>query len=392
MLQRRISPAKSYMRRTLQVIALVGTLLIGIIALALIVSQTPWFRDWLRKYIVRQSAQYVNGSLSIGSLGGNLFTGVQLGDVAIDVNGEHIVTLKQVEIKYSIGQLVTKSMTVREIRVERPFLLLRHDRSGWNVSSLVKRQAREADRQGPQRPISLTLIEIVDGQVTVDDKLPSQGYRLPSRIGGLNVKAGFEYAPVHYSLTLDSLAFSGTAPDLTVQKLSGRIGTRDDDLNIEKLSLQTAQSSVTIDGVVRDYLAKRSLQLTATSPKFSLPEFGGVFPAVQGYNLHPSFDVKATGRQESLALALNVSSEAGAVSGNVTGDFVAPDLGARGDVDVRNLDLAPLLKNPTQKSDITGHAKLDLRLPGTPPGAALDRLRGRVIFEGPKVVAAGYTA
>ncbi len=393
MLQRRISPAKSYMRRTLQVIALVGTLLIGIIALALIVSQTPWFRDWLRKYIVRQSAQYVNGSLSIGSLGGNLFTGVQLGDVAIDVNGEHIVTLKQVEIKYSIGQLVTKSMTVREIRVERPFLLLRHDRSGWNVSSLVKRQAREADRQGPQRPISLTLIEIVDGQVTVDDKLPSQGYRLPSRIGGLNVKAGFEYAPVHYSLTLDSLAFSGTAPDLTVQKLSGRIGTRDDDLNIEKLSLQTAQSSVTIDGVVRDYLAKRSLQLTATSPKFSLPELGGVFPAVQGYNLHPSFDVKATGRQESLALALNVSSEAGAVSGNVTGDFVAPDLGARGDVDVRNLDLAPLLKNPTQKSDITGHAKLDLRLPGTPPGAAtLDRLRGRVIFEGPKVVAAGYTA
>ena len=102
MLQRRISPAKNYMRRTLQIVAFVGTLLVGIIALALIVSQTPWFRDWLRKYVVRQAGTYVNGTVSIGSLGGNLFYGVQLGDVAVEVNGEHVVTLKSVEIKYSV--------------------------------------------------------------------------------------------------------------------------------------------------------------------------------------------------------------------------------------------------------------------------------------------------
>ena len=41
MLQRRVGLAKEYARRTLQVVALVGTLLVGIIALALIVSQTP---------------------------------------------------------------------------------------------------------------------------------------------------------------------------------------------------------------------------------------------------------------------------------------------------------------------------------------------------------------
>ena len=32
-------------RRALQVVALVGTLMVGIVAVALIVSQTPWFRD-----------------------------------------------------------------------------------------------------------------------------------------------------------------------------------------------------------------------------------------------------------------------------------------------------------------------------------------------------------
>src|SRR3954468_10330350 len=95
------SGAMRAVRRLLQVVALVGTLIVGIVALALIVSQTPWFRDWLRKYVVRQAGQYVNGTVAIGSLGGNLFTGVELGDVAIDVNGEHVVTLKHVEITYS---------------------------------------------------------------------------------------------------------------------------------------------------------------------------------------------------------------------------------------------------------------------------------------------------
>src|SRR5690349_23068048 len=302
MLQRRSSPAKKYMRRTLQIVALVGTLLIGIIALALIVSQTPWFRDWLRKYVVRQAGQYVNGTVQIGSLGGNLFYGVQLGDVAIDVDGEHVVTLKSVEIKYSVSELISQGVTVREITLQEPYILARRDAQGWNLARLPKKQAQEADRKGPGRSVSLPSIVIVNGRAVVDDRAPSPSYRIPSRIDGLNVKAGFEYAPVHYSVTLDQFSFNGTAPDLTVQKLTGRIGTRGDDLNVEKLFLQTGQSSVTIDGVVRNYLSSPSLQVTASSPSLSLPEFGGVLPVVQGYNLHPSFDVKAEGQQNALKL------------------------------------------------------------------------------------------
>src|SRR5215471_21448066 len=106
-----------YLRRTVQALALVGTLLVGIIALALIVSQTPWFRDWLRRFVVGEAKQYVNGTLSIGSLGGNLFYGVQLGDVSVEVNGERVVTLKHLESKYSISERVSKGLTtLREIR------------------------------------------------------------------------------------------------------------------------------------------------------------------------------------------------------------------------------------------------------------------------------------
>src|SRR5215210_3915078 len=95
------------LRRLLQVITVVGTLIVGIMAVALIVSQTPWFKDWLRRYIVRESKQYLNGELSIGGLGGNLFFGVQMSDVALDVSGRRIVAVKGLEVDYSIFELVS---------------------------------------------------------------------------------------------------------------------------------------------------------------------------------------------------------------------------------------------------------------------------------------------
>src|SRR5262249_41049409 len=112
-----------------------------------------------------------------------------------------------------------------------------------------------------------------------------------------------------------------------------------------------------------------------------------------GYALHPEFDVKADGALDRLTLALNTKSEAGTLSGTLTADLQAPDLGARGSVSVEHLNLAPILKSPVQPSDITGHAALDVTEKSAPASAsAIDRLRAKLTFDGPSVTASGYTA
>ena len=194
-------------RRSLQVIALVGTLMVGIVAVALIVSQTPWFRDWLRRYVVRESKQYLNGELSIGRIGGNLLFGVDLSDVAVDVSGERVVAVKTVEVDYSIFDLISKGIVLDEIKLASPVIRIERDHNGWNLGRLVKAQAKEKDREGPRRPISLPRIEIADASVSIDDSLGANGYHLPARVDGVNVKAGYAYAPVHYSIDIDHLSF-----------------------------------------------------------------------------------------------------------------------------------------------------------------------------------------
>ena len=338
------SGAVRAIRRVLQVVALVGTLIVGVLALALIVSQTPWFKDWLRRYVVRESKQYVNGELTIGGLGGNLFFGVDLANVAVDVSGERVVAMKSVEVDYSVFTLLTRGIIVDRIKVDRPAVRLRRDASGWNVSSLLKPRP-PSDPNSPKRAISLPSIEIADGALTIDDRTAGSGVIFPKRVDDLDVDAAVEYAPKGFSVDMKHVSFHASSPELTVRTLTGKIATDDSDLYLQRVALETGETSLTIDGAVQHYLTTPVFKLTTTG-RVSLPEVGRIVPAAAGYNLHPAINLKANGPTDRLALDADVKSEAGNVRGQVTADVQAPALALRGSMDLERLDLAPLLKDP----------------------------------------------
>ena len=51
------------------------------------------------------------------------------------------------------------------------------------------------------------------------------------------------------------------------------------------------------------------------------------------------------------------------------------------------------MKDPARKTDLTGHAKVDIKIPSQPAGVrVVDRLRGTFAFNGPHAVAEGYEA
>ena len=379
-------------RRLLRAVALVGTLLIGIVALALIVSQTPWFRDWLRRYIVRESKQYLNGELAIGRMGGNLLFGVNLSDVTVDVSGERIIAVKTLAADYSVFQLISSGIVLDNITIDHPVVRVERDASGWNLARLVKRERKEANREGPGRTVSFPSITITGGSVSIDDRTPPGTFKLPSRIEGLDLKAGFEYAPVHYTVTLDRVAFSGSAPEFNVQQLTGKVSIREDNLYLDGINLGTSETAVKVDGVIERYLSARVLKL-GTIGKVSLPEIGRIMPVLAGYNLHPTVNVKMDGPIERLAMTLDVKSETGNVRGQVTTDFKTPDLAVRGEVDLERLNIAPIVKDPARKTDLTGHAKVDIKIPSEPAAVrVVDRLHGTFAFSGPHALAEGYEA
>jgi autotransporter translocation and assembly factor TamB len=379
----------SIARRITHALIIVLTLIVGATAAAVIVSQTAWFKNWLRGYIVREANTYLNGTLSIERLGGNLFFGVEMENVGVSMDGNPVVAVRDLGLNYNVFELVTKGLSVDSIRLDKPVVYLRRDGDTWSLSRLVKKQATEADRSGPDKPIAIDTIGITDGSVVVASPVGTSGVEIPKRFDHLDAKLSFKYEPVRYSIEITHVSFRGSEPALALNALSGGISAKDDTLFVDKLALRTSETSLSFDGAIQNYLTRPVFNLQIGSDKLSVPEIARLVPALAGIRLQPSFNLKAAGPLDRLGVEMNVQSSAGVASGKMLADLLAPGQSVQGDLSVKHLDLSTLLNDPAQKSDITADARVDLR------GEALSNvnaLHGTVTLDSPRLVAAGYVA
>jgi autotransporter translocation and assembly factor TamB len=376
-------------RRLIHALLIVLTLVIGAAAAAIIVSQTAWFRDWLRGYIVREARQYLNGQLSIERLGGNLFFGIEMKNIGLSMDGSQVVAVKDLGLDYNVFELVSRGLSIKKIRLNEPVLYLRREGDAWSISRLIKKQAQEADRQGPINPITVDDISITGGSVVIQGPVGASGVDVPKRFDQVDARMSFNYEPVRYSMAITQASFRGSEPAIRLNQLSGGVSVRDDTLFLNKLSLRTQESTLAIDGAVQSYLTRPVLNVQISSDRLSLPEIARLVPAVADVGLQPAFELHLSGSADRVGVGLNVRSSAGAATADVVADLIAPGQSVIGDISVRRLDLAPILNKPGQTSDITASAHVDLHAAGP---SDLDSLSGSVRLDAPRIVVAGLTA
>ncbi len=377
------------MRRLVHVLTIVAILVVGAAAAAAIVSQTAWFKNWLRGYIVRTANQYLNGTVSIERLGGNLFFGVEMENLGLSMDGSEVVAVKSLGLDYNVFLLIARGLSVDRIRLNQPLIYLRRDGDGWALSRVIKKQAAEADRSGPGRPVAIDAIEISDGSVVLESPVDVADVKVPRRIDHFDAALSFKYEPVHYSVQISRAAFRASAPAIALNALSGGVSVKDDTIFLDKLALKTAESSLSVSGAVQQYLSRPVFTLQVSSDKFSLPEAASVVPALAGIRLEPSFSVKAAGPLDRLNLEMNVQSSAGRFSGTILADLLAPGQSVTGSLSVRHLDLAPILNDPKQKSDVTADARVSLNGEAL---ADIDALHGDLEVDSPRTEVAGYVS
>src|SRR5207237_10674946 len=98
----------------------------------------------------------------------NLFACAEMENIGDAMNGRQAVAVKDHGLNHNLFEFISKGLSVDEIRLDKPVIYLRREGDTWELSRLVKKQAQEADRQGPGRPISIEEIGISDGSVAGD--------------------------------------------------------------------------------------------------------------------------------------------------------------------------------------------------------------------------------
>ena len=385
----------SLTRRSLQVIAFVATLVVGATSMAVIVTQTTWFKEWLRGFIVRQASDYVNGQLSIGKLDGNLFFGVALGDVDVTVDGEKVVDVDDISLDYNAFTFIRGDVVLDEIRLIRPVLHLERDAQGWNLAHLIKARTPDPDQPRNRRTLEIGQIAISDGTLFVDKgAVGTAGVDLPARIEKLDATVGVTSNEDQLTVDIERVALRAAEPNIGINGMSGVIRRTPDAIAFDNVAIRTEESTLRVNGSVRNIDSieggAQVIDVRASSDKLAVNELARLFPRLRGYEAQPAFEVAARGPLDRLAVDLSLRDERlGDIKADLTVDAAAPVRRASGTAHVERLNVRALIRGGDRRlaSVITGDTRFDLVLPeqGRP-------IRGSWAADVDHVRIAGYEA
>ncbi len=165
-----------------------------VVGLVFFAFETGWGKNQLRALIVRQANQYLTATLEIDRLQGSLVRGLQLTGVRLSQDGRVLVAIDDVSVSYSLRELLDQGTVIRRIRITRPRVSAGRLPDGrWDLSALVRREARNREQTGPSRPITLQSIEVVDGTVELRDPLKYGAVYVPMRYDALNLSLSYAY-------------------------------------------------------------------------------------------------------------------------------------------------------------------------------------------------------
>ena len=366
-------PAIRALRRLSRYVAIAVLSLVILLGAGVAVTQTSWFKNWLRQKAVSQAAQFLNGELTIARLGGNIFTGVTLEGVALRHEGQTAVAMDKLTVNYSLRTMISDGLIFDSMTLDNPTILLRRDSTGWNFNRFVKTRRNTGGRGAP--PITMESIAINNGHIIVHDR-----GRIVEDLTRFNAQFRFAYEKPGIAISIRKLA--ATAGEMNVRGLTadlrfdrGLIRARDVAIETDRTRLVT---SVSYGGP-----PDRLLDIQLNAERLFLPEIGRYFRPLATINLEPAVEVTARGTLDALNMDVSVVSSAGSARGPLIGHFGTGSKSLEGRLEVRNVDMAPILNRAEWKTRVTGQA--DFNWTFNP--AEID-----FKFAGPHVEGFGYQA
>ena len=339
-------PALRAARRLSRYVAIAVLSLVILLGAGVAVTQTSWFKNWLRQKAVSQAAQYLNGELTIGRLSGNIFTGVVLEGVALRHEGQTAVAMDKLTVQYSPRTMIADGLVFDSMTLDNPTILLQRDAAGWNVSRFVKTRRNTGGRGAP--PITMQAVAMNNAHIIVKD-----GGRLVEDLTRLNTRFRFAYEKPGVAISIAEM--SADARDMHLRHLAGDLRFDRGSIHARDMAIETDRSKL-VTSVNYSGPQERLLDIQLDGARVSLPEVGRYFRPLATINLEPSVDVNARGTLDALNMDVNVVSSAGSARGPLVGHFGAGSKSLEGRLDVNNVDMAPILNRAEWKTRVTGQA------------------------------------
>ena len=155
-----------------RLIAVVAVLVLLLVGVAFLLTNSDFGRERIRRYIVGVLQKNSHGIIHVGSVTGNLLNGFTLHDVVItDSARTPFVKADEIWARYSLGTLRGKKIDFREVRLVRPTIVIDKQPGGkWNYDRIFPRDTvthTGVKKTGWGTWIRFSDVTVLDGDLTV---------------------------------------------------------------------------------------------------------------------------------------------------------------------------------------------------------------------------------
>jgi len=233
-------------RRLLYLVAFLAGSLVVLVLAAWLALQTSWGMNYVRRIAERQASSALGAQVAIGALRGSLFYGATIDRLAITDDGEELASAALVSARYDLFDLVRGTFALDEIVVDGPVIHAK-------ALDLLGREEPE-DPQPTDRAFSIERIVIKNGQVVFGPE-PSEagGFEIPDVLRDVQADLSVQIEPEATRVAVDHLSFVGEAPDVSLRSLSGVVAIEGNDLVLEDIFVQLAESSMKLNGTIANF-------------------------------------------------------------------------------------------------------------------------------------------
>ncbi|MCH8956141.1 translocation/assembly module TamB domain-containing protein [candidate division KSB1 bacterium] len=342
------------MKRIGKYISLLFLGLIVLILVAGIFTQTSIFRGWLKNRAIAALDAKFGSKTTVQSLEGNLFTYLQIEDLAIDLENKPFVKIKRVLLHYSPLGLFFKRIVIREIILESPELnLVQRNETTWNFSGFLNTGETETEPEttasGTDWHLVAPMIQVRAGAADIQT-LKNISLRVPAKIRDFDLDLGVWLQKNQTKVSLQNLNFEAFDPDLSVRTIQSEINLDSVNFQAKGVEIETGGSKFSSNFDVKNF-ENPVLNVLMKGHPISLSEIRGAVPDLQLYG-RPRIEIEAEGPLDALKIRVFVELGSGRVE--VAGKLQAMrapyeyDLAGK----ISRLNLSEITRQPKLESDL----------------------------------------
>ncbi len=290
--------------------------------IAFAVSQTSFFRNWLREEVMNIADNALNGKVYIGELDGTIFTSLILRNANVTMGSDTLLNAGRIELKTSPLQMLLKKIYVRKIEIDDTKINLLKDSSGeLNISKLIP-PSGTTDTTASNFSFKIIVADLTikntDFSLNDYDIKKSDSYdnlnmhNLLVKDLNISLEAFADIKNKVFETVLHSLSFKPNINGFALNNLSGDFYINNDSISVNDLKIETDSSDLRLNAGVNNFsifdttgntnFAKAGLTLELNADQFALSDLSAFIPALNILNGTLSVNIQTAGSLKLLSL------------------------------------------------------------------------------------------